>query len=150
MTKRKGFAVVATLLLMAAVGIGLTQPLDWGTASGLASSTARTISRADLGIVYVPVTAKTAPYYGLGIDHGALVTEVVPNSPADRAGLQPGDVIVAFNGTVLREGVSLARLIIDCTAGHGESAHQVMIEVWIGGCVHLLQLTHSSGRLSWR
>lgn len=95
--------------------------------------------------MYVPVTAKTSSYYGLDIDFGALVTQVMPESPADIAGLQPGDVIMTFNGTVLHEGVSLVRLLIECTAGHGTSPHRVNIHFIRGGCMHSLDILHING-----
>jgi beta-lactamase regulating signal transducer with metallopeptidase domain/type II secretory pathway component GspD/PulD (secretin) len=47
--------------------------------------------------------AKTEKYYGIGvafqkIDSGIRVTDVVPNTPAEKAGLKPGDIIEAVNG----------------------------------------------------
>jgi len=37
-----------------------------------------------------------ASRYGLAVNQGTLITEVASNSPADKAGLEPGDVIVGF------------------------------------------------------
>ena len=116
----------------------------WNTHSSRILDQSRSISRTGLGVIYVPVTAKTASYYGLDIDFGALVTQVIPESPADIAGLQPGDVVMTFNGIVLREGVSLVRLLIECTAGHGVSPHRVNIHIMRAGCLHSLDLFHSA------
>jgi serine protease Do len=57
---------------------------------------------ASLGISYLPVTPELSEYYGLGVDYGALITEVTPGSPADQATLRASDVILSFNGTRLR------------------------------------------------
>ena len=46
-----------------------------------------------------------------GIDHGALVIEVIDNSPASNAGIQPGDVITALDGEAVDDPQSLAELI---------------------------------------
>lgn len=52
----------------------------------------------DLGFTYLPVTPQVSAYYDLGVDSGALVTEATSNSPADKARVKVGDVILSFNG----------------------------------------------------
>ncbi len=56
------------------------------------------VTRGWLGVYIQDVTPEMAE--ALGLDHptGALVSDVSPNSPAQRAGLQPGDVILALDG----------------------------------------------------
>jgi S1-C subfamily serine protease len=56
-----------------------------------------TVRRAELGIAGQTVDADTASLYGLPVTAGAVVVEVRPDSPADRAGLQPGDIITAID-----------------------------------------------------
>ncbi|MBI2957459.1 MAG: PDZ domain-containing protein [Chloroflexi bacterium] len=144
MGKRKAAGVMAAFAVLGALATiawwSLRQP-----EAGRPVAYRPGASGNDMGIVYVPVTARSAPYYGLGIDHGALVTDVVPGSPADNAGLRPGDVIMSFNGVALGDGVSLARLLIDCAGGHGFSAHQATMVTWVDGCVHTIRLTHRIG-----
>jgi serine protease Do len=54
--------------------------------------------RSYLGVVMQEVSPALARNLGLPDLEGAIVTEVAPDSPAARAGLQPGDVIRTFNG----------------------------------------------------
>ncbi len=56
------------------------------------------ISRGWLGVAATNVNAKIAKKLGLQENQGALVVSVIPNSPASTVGIQPGDVIVAWDG----------------------------------------------------
>ncbi len=56
------------------------------------------VSRGWLGVLIQNVTRELAESFGLSKPQGALVSQVLPDSPAERAGLQVGDVIVEFNG----------------------------------------------------
>ncbi len=56
------------------------------------------VTRPYLGISVVTVTPAIARSYDLATDEGAMVSYVESGSPADHAGLRPGDVIIRFNG----------------------------------------------------
>ncbi|WP_028294761.1 DegQ family serine endoprotease [Oceanobacter kriegii] len=56
------------------------------------------VSRGWLGVVIQEVSKDLAESFGLDKAAGALVAQVVPGSPADKAGLKSGDIITAFNG----------------------------------------------------
>ena len=43
--------------------------------------------------------------------HGAMVSEVVPGGPAEQAGIQPGDLIVAVDGDVITPDITLQHLV---------------------------------------
>jgi S1-C subfamily serine protease len=60
-----------------------------------------------LGVTVQAVTSDIARSLGLEEVHGALVNSVQPGSPAEKAGLRRGDVIVAVNGTTMKDGNSL-------------------------------------------
>jgi serine protease Do len=65
------------------------------------------VQRAYLGVTIQEVTPGIAKAVGLNSPEGALVNDVSPNSPASRAGLQSGDVILAINGTPVNESNQL-------------------------------------------
>ncbi len=69
-----------------------------------------------------------------GGENGALVTGVVPGSPADRAGLQQWDVIVSLDGKSIQSSNQLFGLIQGARVGH-----TVVIEIWRGGSIVKLQ-----------
>ena len=94
---------------------------------------------AGLGITYLLVTRGLSEYYGLGAEHGALITEVTPGSPADRAGLRASDVILSFNGTRLEEQTPLLGMMMACPAGD-----TVTLEVWREAEVRIIKLFHGT------
>ena len=57
---------------------------------------------AYLGVVSIPVTEELRRSFDLGVEEGALVQSVSGGSPAERAGLRPGDVIVEMGGDSIR------------------------------------------------
>jgi serine protease Do len=69
------------------------------------------VSRGWLGVQIQDVTPAIAASLGLGGEGGALVANVTPNSPASRAGLKQGDVILSFNHTDLKRMRDLPRLV---------------------------------------
>lgn len=68
----------------------------------------------NLGFVYLPVTDSVSEYYGLGVNCGALITEVSPGSLAEQAGLRTGDVITSFNGVAIDQENPLLGMIACC------------------------------------
>ncbi|ANF82130.1 serine protease [Acinetobacter sp. NCu2D-2] len=57
------------------------------------------VTRSYLGVSLQDIDRNLAESYNLPKPEGALITQVVPNSPASRAGLQSGDVILKYNGS---------------------------------------------------
>src|SRR5436190_4894167 len=65
------------------------------------------VHRAYLGVGIQPVTQDLAGQFGLKTPSGALVTDVFPDSPAAKAGIQPQDVIVEFGGHTIASSAQL-------------------------------------------
>jgi len=75
------------------------------------------VERGHLGITVQEVTQPLAESFGLKEPHGALVSSVDPGSPAQRAGLQPGDVIVRFADHDIRSSMELPAYVADQKPG---------------------------------
>jgi serine protease Do len=75
------------------------------------------VERAWLGVSIQEVTPALAKTLGLSGLEGALVSDVSPNSPAQKAGLQSGDVILAINGTPIAESNQLKMNVSLMNAG---------------------------------
>ena len=86
------------------------------------------ISRGWLGVRIQPVTEDLAAGFGLPEAGGALVVEVTPGSPSDRAGVRQGDVILEFNGRPIETPRELSRTVADTDQGD-----RVTIEIWRNG-----------------
>jgi serine protease Do len=61
------------------------------------------VIRGWLGVVIQPVTPAIARAMGLDKPRGALIGDVSPGSPAEKAGLRRGDIVLAFNGQAIAE-----------------------------------------------
>ncbi|KAA0019149.1 DegQ family serine endoprotease [Salinicola corii] len=69
------------------------------------------VSRGWLGVVIQPVSKDLAESFGLDGTSGALVSDVSDDSPAKKAGLEAGDVILSANGADIDDSTTLPRLI---------------------------------------
>jgi serine protease Do len=63
------------------------------------------------------LTQETAKAFGLPNTSGALIATVNPNGPADKAGLQPGDVVVEFAGKPVKDSDSLVGMVVSTKPG---------------------------------
>jgi len=64
-----------------------------------------TVTHPYLGILYAPLNPAIASQLGAPVNEGAVIREVVPDSPAADAGIEPGDIVIEINGEPL-EGES--------------------------------------------
>jgi serine protease Do len=69
------------------------------------------VTRGYLGIATTPVSPEIAREVKLDTREGALVAEVQPRSPAEKAGLKPGDVIARFQGNEIHQPRDLSRRV---------------------------------------
>lgn len=75
------------------------------------------VTRAYLGIGTQPVDSRLANRFGIPANEGALVNQVLPNSPAASAGFQPGDVVQTLNGVRIVKAHQLPGLVDDLSIG---------------------------------
>jgi len=75
------------------------------------------VSRGWLGVSIQNVTQDLARSFGLDRPRGALVANVLEDSPASRAGIEPGDIILEFNGTQVDSSSSLPPIVGETPVG---------------------------------
>lgn len=73
--------------------------------------------RGWLGVNVRPVTAGVAEALGLPGPQGAVISNVDPEGPAAAAGIQPGDVVLRFNGRAVPDSRSLPRFVAETEIG---------------------------------
>ena len=103
------------------VGIGFSVPAR--TAKGVVDQLLKygETRRGWLGVRIQSVTDDLAEGLDLGSPRGALVAEVTGSGPAEKAGIKARDVIVEFNGHVIREMKDLPRVVADTEIGKSVS-----------------------------
>ena len=83
------------------------------------------VVRPWLGVVVYTVDQYAVGKYDLTVDKGTLITGVAPGSPADKAGLEVGDVIVSFADKEISTAQELIQAIHSCQIGQ-----EVEITYW--------------------
>jgi serine protease Do len=94
------------------------------------------VKRGWLGVQMQPLTDTLAKAVGRPNTDGVMVDEVLPNSPAEKAKLQQGDVITTFNGKSIKAPRDLALDVADVNAGQTAS-----LTVWRSGSEHTVKVT---------
>jgi serine protease Do len=99
------------------IGIGFAVPVNMAQRLLPELKAKGRVSRGWLGVSVGSLTDETATALGLTEKRGALVVEVMAGSPADQAGLQPGDVIVRVDGREVVRAKEFARLVAGVPPG---------------------------------
>ena len=93
------------------MGISFAIPLDEAMqVSDQLRATGR-VTRGRIGVQIGQVTRDVAESIGLGKQQGALVTGVESGSPADKAGIEAGDIIIRFDGKSIDKLADLPRMV---------------------------------------
>jgi serine protease Do len=100
------------------IGIGFATPMN-AIRDLLPQLRAGKIVRGVIGVQVSKdhITGETAKAFGLPNTSGALITTVAPNGPADKAGIQPGDVVVDFNSKPVKDSDSLVSMVVNTKPG---------------------------------
>lgn len=85
--------------------------------AGKIPSTEKSRRPGSLGVAIQSVTPELAEAFGLKEPRGALVAEVTKDGPAEKAGIERGDVITSFNGTNIKDSHDLPPLVMETPAG---------------------------------
>jgi serine protease Do len=92
-------------------GLSFAVPIDVAMEVVDQLKTGGKVSRGWLGVLIQEVTPELAQSFNLDKPRGALVGQVLPDSPAQAAGIQVGDIIVAFNGQPINQSRELPPLV---------------------------------------
>src|SRR4030043_1923085 len=102
------------------IGIGFAIPINMAKDLLPQLKTGKVI-RGWLGVMIQKVTPELKQKLDLKDEKGALVADVTPGGPAEKAGIQRGDVIISFNGKEIKEMSELPYVVASTPVG--KSAH---------------------------
>jgi serine protease Do len=98
-------------------GIGFAVPVNLARHVAERLISGGKVSRGYLGVMPQDITPGLAQSFGLSTENGALVGGVEPGTPAEKAGIQSGDVISEFNGQPITDENDLLLAVADCAPG---------------------------------
>jgi len=93
------------------IGIGFAIPINLAKKILTQLKTQGKVTRAWLGIGLDQVSPELAENYGLSEARGALVRQVLPDSPAAKSGLKEGDIIIEIDGKTISDPNELMRMV---------------------------------------
>jgi serine protease Do len=118
------------------MGISFAIPIDEAMRVADQLKATGKVTRGRIAVAIGEVTKDVADSLGLPKSQGALVSSVEPGGPADKAGVQPGDIILKFNGQPVDTATDLPRMVGDTKPGS-----KATITVWRKGQVRDLPIT---------
>jgi serine protease Do len=108
---------INTAIIASGQGIGFAIPINMAKEVAPQLQKRGHVTRGLLGVAIQDVTPELAKSLGLKESKGALVSQVVPGGPADKAEIEQGDVIVSFDGRMVDDSKDLPRIVASTTVG---------------------------------
>ncbi|MGE5299712.1 MAG: DegQ family serine endoprotease [Acidobacteriota bacterium] len=99
------------------MGIGFAIPSDMANAVAQSILKYGKVIRGWLGVSIQDLTPEIAKSLGISREHGALVTDVMKDSPAEKAGMKRGDLIIAYDGQTVEDTTSLRNMTANTAPG---------------------------------
>jgi len=131
---------IGAILTIAAAAL----PAAFAQTSRAHSATALAVQTASyLGVNVMDVDSARAKTLKLKEERGAEITQVDPSSPAGKAGIKAGDVVLEYNGQPVQNSAQLQHMVRETTAGH-----EVKILVWRNGAAQTLTAAIESRRMA--
>jgi serine protease Do len=118
------------------MGVSFAIPIDLAMDIVQQLRTAGKVTRGRIGVQVQELTAELASSFHLKEPGGALVAAVEKDGPAAKAGIMPGDVILAFAGKPVPASADLSRLVAGTKPGT-----TVDVNVWRKGAAKILKVT---------
>jgi len=108
---------INTAIIASGQGIGFAIPINMAREIASQLQENGHVTRGWLGVSIQEVTPELAKSFGLKEKKGALVAQVVSGSPAEKAGIEQGDVIVEFDGKEIADSKDLPRIVASTPVG---------------------------------
>lgn len=102
---------INTAIIAGGQGIGFAIPINMAKGIVTQLRDSGKVTRGYLGIRFQPLTADLAKSFGLESDKGALIANVEKETPAEKAGLKAGDIILEYDGKLISESNELPRYV---------------------------------------
>ena len=118
------------------MGLSFAIPIDVAMDITHQLRTAGRVSRGRIGVVIQEVTKELAESFGLSKAAGALVNSVEKGGPADKAGLEPSDVILKFDGKTVNSSSDLPRIVAQTRPGS-----KATMQIWRKGSAREVTVT---------
>jgi serine protease Do len=107
------------------MGLSFAIPIDVANDIAQQLRTSGKVTRGRIGVVIQPLTKELADGFGLSRPQGALVNSVEKGGPADKAGVEPGDVILRFDNKAVASSEDLPRIV-----GAIRPGTKVTMQIW--------------------
>ncbi len=108
---------INTAIVAQGQGIGFAIPINMAKEIAGQLQDKGHVTRGWLGVTIQEVTPELAKSFGLKENKGALVAQVSPGSPAEKAGIEQGDIILEFDGKKISEANDLPRIVASTPVG---------------------------------
>ncbi len=118
------------------MGLSFSIPIDLAMDVQTQLKSGGRVSRGRLGVMIQEVNKELAESFGLSKPQGALVASVEKGSPAEKGGLEPGDIIMRLDGKAVAQSSDLPRMV-----GATKPGSRVIAQVWRKGENRDLSLT---------
>jgi serine protease Do len=118
------------------MGISFAIPIDEAVRVSEQLRATGKVQRGRLGVQIDQVSKEVAESLGLSKAQGALVRGVEQGSPAEKAGLEPGDIILKFEGKIIEKSTDLPRMV-----GNTKPGTRSAIQVWRRGSLKDMHIT---------
>ena len=107
------------------MGLSFAIPIDVANDIARQLRTTGRVTRGRIGVVIQPLSKELADGFGLARPQGALVNSVEKGGPADKAGVEAGDVILRFDGKAVASSGDLPRIV-----GATRPGSSVTMQIW--------------------
>lgn len=120
------------------IGLGFAIPANMAKSVFTQLKGTGKVTRGMIGVVIQPVTQDLARQFKLDRAIGALVGQVTPGSPAEKSGIQAGDIILQYQGQEITQGTMLPALVAETPVGTSaqvvvyRNGHEQTVNVVIG------------------